>query len=117
MIGSFKRYEEGEGEGRGVMCHLSQGLFPLEEGREGGREGAAEKWGAGSGGAPASSSKRRSDGSWAPGLRGEVLKTNPGINSGGTPALEPTFLNKRDRRHGGKENTAVPEQPRAGGQP
>lgn len=95
------------------MCHLSQGLFPLEEGWV----GAAEKWGAGSGGAPASSSKRRSDGSWATALRGEVLKTYPGLNSGGTPALEATFLDKRDRRHGGKANTAVPDQPRAGGQP
>lgn len=48
VIGSSKRYEEGEGEGegRGVMCHLSQGLFPLEEGRGGGRErGSSRKVG------------------------------------------------------------------------
>lgn len=87
-------------------------------GREGGTErGSSRKWGALSGGAPASSSKRRSDGSWASGLRGEVLKTNPGINSGGTPMLEAIFLYKQDRQHGGKENLAVPEQPRAGTQP
>lgn len=45
VISSSERYEDREGEGRGVMCHLSQGLFPLEEGREGLSERAAEKVG------------------------------------------------------------------------
>lgn len=71
------------------MCHLKRGLFPLEEGRVG-----AEKWGArveerGVCSARQYGSKRRSDGSWVSGLRGEVLKTNSGLNSGGTRRWRP----------------------------
>lgn len=81
----------------GVVCHPAQRLFLLKgRGEKKSIQMSGEwertEWGVCQ--ACASSSKRRSYGSWLSEWRGELLKTNSQLNSGCDAVLEPTFVSE-----------------------
>lgn len=105
-----------QGKKQSVMCHLTQGLFPLEGRREREEKWVNERQARESRVRCVSSSKRRSYGSWLSGQRGELLKTNSRLNSGCDAALEATFLSLDCHLSGGEKpspNHSRAEQCRA----